>query len=60
MADLNEEINNKDNITNYNKEDKLNPCRCPKCYLIPSIMMYEEENKLKLSFKCVNNHEFKE
>ena len=36
MADLNEEINNKDNITNYNKEDKLNPCRCSKCYLIPN------------------------
>jgi hypothetical protein len=60
MADFNEEINNKNNINTDNKEDKLNPCRCPKCYLIPSIMMYEEENKLKLSFKCVNNHEFKE
>ena len=56
MADLNIEINDKEN--NVNKEEKMNPCRCPKCYLIPSIKMYEEENILKLSFKCGNNHDF--
>ena len=63
MADLNEEINNNDNNNdnnNNNKEDRLNPCRCPKCYLIPSITMYEEDNKLKLRFVCVNKHEFNE
>ena len=54
MADLNIEIN--DNI--QNNEKKLIPCRCPSCYLIPSITMYEEENNLKLKFKCSNNHEF--
>ena len=43
-----------------NKEDKINPCRCPKCFLIPSITIYEEENKIKLNFICPNNHEFNE
>ena len=60
MADLNDEINEKDNNNNSSREEILNPCRCPECYLIPSIKMYEEENKLKLSFKCANNHEFKD
>ena len=62
MADLNEELNeniNNDNNFNVN-ENRLNPCRCPECYLIPSITMYEEENKLKLRFICPNGHEFNE
>ena len=42
------------------KEEKINPCRCPECFLIPSITMYEEENKIKLKFICPNNHEFNE
>ncbi len=58
MADLNIEINDKEN--NVNKEEKMNPCRCPKCYLIPSIKMYEEENELKLEFICGNNHKYKD
>ena len=45
---------------NNNKEAKINPCRCPKCFLIPSIKIYEEDNKLKLNFICPNNHEFNE
>ena len=62
MADLNEETNenNINNIIINNDDNRLNPCRCPECYLIPSISMYEEENKLKLRFKCPNNHEYKE
>ena len=64
MADLNEEQNennvNINNNININNEHRLNPCRCPKCYLIPSITMYEEDNKLKLRFMCVNKHEFNE
>ena len=61
MEDLNIDKNssqqknvNKIDINNINKI----PCRCPNCYLIPSIRMYEEENILKLSFKCGNNHNF--
>ena len=60
MADLNVEINNLNNNNDINNENKLNPCRCPECYLIPSITMYEEENKLKLKFKCPNDHEYNE
>ena len=40
------------------KNNKINPCRCPKCFLIPSIKIYEDNNKLKLNFICPNNHEF--
>ena len=58
MADLNDENNNNNDILNEQKKD--NPCRCPECHLIPSISMYEEENKLKLKFLCPNNHEFNE
>ena len=58
MADLNIDINDKEN--NNNKEEIINPCRCPECYLIPLITIYEEKNKLKLKFKCQNNHEFNE
>ena len=57
MDNSNIEINNKTNDI-YGEENKLIPCRCPSCYLIPSITMYEEENNLKLKFKCSNNHEF--
>ena len=61
MAELNEEINNSENSNNIVKnDDRLDICRCPECYLVPSIRMYEEENKLKLNFKCVNNHEYNE
>ena len=60
MADLKEEINNRENEDNNGKEERFNPCRCPESYLIPSITMYEEENKLKLKFVCPNNHEFNE
>ena len=38
------------NITN-NKE-----YRCPKCYLIPFINIFFNENKLFMSTKCTNNH----
>ena len=38
------------NITN-NKE-----YRCPKCYLIPFINIFYDENKLFMSTKCTNNH----
>ena len=53
MADLNEEQNenNINNNINVDNKNRLNPCRCPECYSIPLIMMYEEENKLKLKFK---------
>ena len=64
MADLNEEQNennvNINNNININNENRLNPCRCPECYSIPLITMYEEENKLKLKFKCPNDHEYNE
>ena len=30
--------------------------RCPKCYLIPFINIFTNENKLFMSFKCTNNH----
>ena len=59
MADLNDEKNNT-NINENNNNEKLIPIRCPDCYLIPLITMYEEENKLKLKFKCQNNHEYDE
>ena len=54
----NENININNAINNNLNKEKLNPCRCPTCYLIPSITMYEEQNKLKLKFLCSNNHEF--
>ena len=60
MFDIKIGINNLDSNININNNDRLNPCRCPKCYLIPSITIYEEQNKLKLKFKCINNHEFNE
>ena len=64
MAELNDEINNIDNndnnMNNINNDDDNIPCRCPKCFLIPSIKLIEEENELKLCFKCENGHEFKE
>ena len=64
MADLNEEQNenniNINNNINVNNENRLNPCRCPECYSIPLITMYEEDNKLKLKFKCPNDHEYNE
>ena len=40
------------NITN-NKE-----YRCPKCYLIPFINIFSDENKLFMSTKCTNNHNY--
>ena len=58
MAESNDEINI--NVNDNNKEEKINPSRYPKCYLIPLITMHEEENKLKLQFKCSNNHEYNE
>ena len=61
MADLNiEKINLDNNNINNDIEKRLIPCRCPECFLIPSITMYEDENKLKLNFICPNNHEFNE
>ena len=58
MADLNVEINDNNNIV---EEEKLNPCRCPECHLIPLITMYKDNNNnLKLKFICSNNHEFNE
>ena len=50
MADLNIEINSQQNKNDNNIENANIPCRCPECYLIPSITIYEEENKLKLKF----------
>ena len=63
MEDLNNDINSseksKDDIIIKKDISKISS-RCPKCYLIPSIRIYEEQNKLKLYFKCGNNHEFKD
>ena len=41
MSNIKIGINNLDNNININNNDRLNPCRCPKCYLIPSITIYE-------------------
>ena len=64
MANLNEKLNDKEknniNINSKIKEDLINPCRCPKCFLIPLISLYQEENKLKLKFICPNSHEYNE
>ena len=32
--------------------------RCPKCYLIPFINIFTNENKLFMSTKCINNHSY--
>ena len=56
MTDLNSKEENIDNI--YKKEEILRPCRCPNCYLIPFITLYEENNELKMKFKCPNKHEY--
>ena len=39
MDDLNEEIIDNEKNKTINQEEKLYPCRCPECYLIPSITM---------------------
>ena len=32
--------------------------RCPKCSIIPFINIFINENKLFMSTKCTNNHEY--
>ncbi len=32
--------------------------RCPKCLLIPFINIFSNENKLFMSIKCTNNHNY--
>ena len=32
--------------------------RCPKCSLIPFINIFNNENKLFMSTKCTNNHNY--
>ena len=32
--------------------------RCPKCSLIPFINIFTNENKLFMSIKCTNNHNY--
>ena len=40
-------------IANDNKE-----FRCPKCSIIPFINIFTNENKLFMSTKCTNNHNY--
>ena len=40
-------------INNDNKE-----YRCPKCSIIPFINIFTNENKLFMSTKCTNNHNY--
>ena len=40
-------------IANDNKE-----FRCPKCSIIPFINIFTNENKLFMSMKCTNNHDY--
>ena len=37
----------------YDKEYK-----CPKCLIIPFIKIFKSENKLFISTKCTNNHNY--
>ena len=44
---------NTQKIANDNKE-----FRCPKCSIIPFINIFTNENKLYMSMKCTNNHNY--
>ena len=52
---MSESINKINQMTNNRQE-----YRCPECFLVPFIEIRNEQNKLLMTTKCVNNHSFKD